>query len=129
MTLLEKLLAFKTTPPFDRLNDNELALIASTSQERQYLPGEIIHPGVEPFPRFYLLVSGGWQCGTVPLERTLGVGSLLYDLPAPGPVLATNEGAVCLQIARRHFHTIANECPELLLGYLSDDAAPAAPTP
>lgn len=123
MTLVEKLFALKTTPPFDRLRDTELALVASAAGVREFAPDEVIHPGTDPFPRFYLLASGTW-CGPGPtLPRTLGAGSLLYGHAAPGTITAGPEGAVCLTIAQTHFHTVANECPDLLLGYIAGETA------
>lgn len=127
MTLVEKILALKTTPPFDGLRDNELALIASAATQRHFDAGETIHHGGEPFSRFHLLVRGSWESPTAaPLTRTLGVGSLLYDLPGP-LVTAGPEGAECLVIARSHFHTVMAECPEVLIGYLTGQADAPAP--
>lgn len=120
MTLVEKILALKSTPPFDRLDDHELAVIAAVVQERAFRGGETIHAGPEPFPRFLLLAGGGWESAAGPLARTLGVGSVLFNLPAAGPVVAAPAGAICLVISRRHFHTIASACPELILGYLAE---------
>lgn len=128
MTLVEKLLAFKVTPPFDALRDTELALIAAAAREHRFAAGETIHPGPEPFTRFHLLVSGGWTGPDGPLPRTLGLGSLLYGQPAPGAIMAAPDTeTVCLVIGKSHFHTIANECPELLLGYLHSTSALSRP--
>jgi signal-transduction protein with cAMP-binding, CBS, and nucleotidyltransferase domain len=126
MTLVEKILALKTTPPFDGLRDNELALIASAAVQRHFAAGETIHAGGEPLGRFHLLVRGAWTSPAGPLPRTLGLASLLYDLPSPA-VTAGPEGAECLVLARSHFHTVTAECPEVLIGYLTGqaDAAPA----
>lgn len=126
MTLVEKILALKTTPPFDGLRDNELALIASAAVQRHFAAGETIHPGDQPFGRFHLLVRGSWSSPSGPLPSTLGTASLLYDVPAPA-VTAGPEGAECLVIARSHFHTIAAECPEVLIGYLTSQAAASTP--
>lgn len=126
MTLVEKILALKTTPPFDGLRDNELALIASAALQRHFPAGETINPADEPFSRFHLLVRGSWESPAGPLPRTLGVASLLYDAPAP-LVTAGPDGAECLVIARSHFHTVMAECPEVLIGYLTSQAgAPAS---
>lgn len=127
MTTLEKLLALKITAPFDRLRDAELELIAAAAGDRRFLPGQLIHAGGAPLPRLYVLIEGGWTSPTGPLPRTLGVGSLLFDLPVAEPITAAADtGALCLVISRNHFHTIAMECPELLLGCL---AAPAETPP
>lgn len=127
MTLVAKLLALKTTPPFDRLSDAELTLIAAHARVREFAPGEMIHAGTAPFLHFLLLAQGGWSCPGQALTPTLGVGSLLFGLPSPGTVTADSaSGAVCLVISKAHFHTIAHECPDLLLGYLlQEEASPA----
>ncbi|HWA09035.1 MAG TPA: hypothetical protein VG838_06160 [Opitutaceae bacterium] len=124
MTLVEKILVLKTTPPFDGLRDNELALIGSAAVQRNFTAGETVHPGGAPLGRFHLLVKGSWTSPAGPLPRTLGVASLLYDLPAPA-VTAGPGGAECLVIARSHFHTVTAECPEVLIGYLTGQATDA----
>jgi hypothetical protein len=129
MTEVEKFLAFKITPPFDRLRDVELALIASTAVARRFEPGEVIQADTAPFGRFLLLAAGSWQSPAGPLPRSLGVGSLLFDRGAPGAILAGANGAVCLVIGKSHFHTIAYECPDLILGYLATAADDGNPAP
>jgi CRP-like cAMP-binding protein len=119
MTLVEKIIALKTTPPFDALRDNELALIASAAVQRHFTPGQMIHSGGEPFARFHLLVSGSWASGSGPAPRALGVASLLFDQPEPAAIHAGPDGAECLVIGRSHFHTVVTECPDILLGYLA----------
>lgn len=129
MTTLEKLLALKITAPFDRLRDAELELIATAANDRRFPPGQVIHAGGAPLSRLYILIEGGWTgAAGARLPRTLGVGSLLFDLPVADTVTAaTDTGALCLVISRHHFHTIAMECPELLLGFLA--GSPEAPPP
>ena len=120
MSLVHRLFALKSTPPFDRLRDEELALIADAAQERSYAPGAAVHADAEPFRQLYVLLEGAWQLADGrPAPPVLGVGSLLFNQPAPGVVTADpTRGARCIAINRDHFHTICNECPELLLGFI-----------
>lgn len=122
MTTVEKLLALKITPPFDRLRDSELGLIASVSQVREYAPLEVIVPPNEPVMRFFVLVRGSWTCGGEPHPGTFGIHALLHGRRPVASLDAGPEGTTCLTIAPSHFHTIAYECPDLLLGYLQDPA-------
>jgi signal-transduction protein with cAMP-binding, CBS, and nucleotidyltransferase domain len=128
MTLVEKILALKTMPPFDRLRDSEVALIASAATVRHFAPGQLIHCAGEPFARFHLLVQGSWESAPGPLPSSLGVASLLFDQAALAAVTAGPDGARCLVIGRSHFHTIVTECPDILLGYLaSPEGGPPKP--
>ena len=120
MSLVHRLFALKSTPPFARLRDVELALIANVAQDRTYAPGAVVHANAEPFRRLYVLLEGGWLLPDgQPAPAVLGVGSLLFNQPAPGAVTAhPTRGARCAVIGKDHFHTICNECPELMLGFL-----------
>jgi CRP-like cAMP-binding protein len=120
MSLAHRFFALKSVPPFDRLRDAELALIADVAQERTCAPGAVVHANAEPFRRLYVRLEGDWQFSDgQPAPAVLGVGSLLFNQPAPGAVLAhPTRGARCAVIGKDHFHTICNECPELLLGFL-----------
>jgi hypothetical protein len=89
MSLVHRLFALKSAPPFDRLRDAELALIADVAQERTYAPGAVVHAGPEPFRRLYVRLEGDWQWPDgQPAPAVLGVGSLLFNQPAPGAVTA-----------------------------------------
>lgn len=120
MSGVHRFFALQETPPFDRLRESELALIADVALERTYAPGEAVHPGREPFSRLYVLLEGQWQYADgQPAPRLLGVGSLLFDQPASGAVTAHPDvGARVVTIGKSHFHTICNQCPEVLLGLL-----------
>lgn len=122
MTEIEKMFLLKALPPFDRLRDPDLVLIAQVIETQRYGPGEVVHPDAEPFRRLYILVEGGWQGPASPAPRVLGVGSLLYGAAAPGAIVAGEAGAVAITIRKTHFHTIANETPELLLGFIAQPA-------
>ncbi len=125
MTEVEKVYTLKVMPPFDQLSDADLTLIARVAETREFAEGSIVHAEAMPFHRLYLLISGSWRGATGPMPRILGVGSLVAGLPFPEEVVAGPEGARCLTIRKSHFDTIANEIPELLLGFIA--LPPAAP--
>ena len=70
--------------------------------------------------RFFVLARGSWTCAGRPHAGTFGVHALLHGRNAAATLAAGPDGATCLTIAASHFHTIAYECPDLLLGYLQD---------
>ena len=128
MTQVDIVFALKALPPFDRLRDTELTLIASIGRVLHYEPGATVHPDEQPFHRLYLRLTGDWSAAAQPAPAILGVGSLLFGNPAPGPIVAGPAGAVAVSIQKSQFHTIVNETPELLLGFLQQPAGRTAGT-
>lgn len=115
MTFIEKLLAFKARPPFDRLNDAELALLASIAHERTYAPGEQLLTRGSVLKRLYV-VARGEVVGSAGL---LGLFSLLFDEPiADDQIAGAAAGATCLIVGRSNFLTLVYEHPQLLTGFL-----------
>jgi signal-transduction protein with cAMP-binding, CBS, and nucleotidyltransferase domain len=118
-TLIEKLFALRQVQPFDRLPPDELALLAEVARPRSFAPGEIIHPGEVPLPRLLVVAGGraldeqGAAAGPI-----LGVGSLVRDRPAPRLLSDPGQGVRLLDISKRHFFTLARECPEFVLGLI-----------
>jgi signal-transduction protein with cAMP-binding, CBS, and nucleotidyltransferase domain len=120
MTLTEKLFALRATPPFDRLGDRELALLADVTRVRQYGPGESIGRAGEPLRRLHVVVEGGVQDreGRA-MPPVFGVGALLFHRPLAEALRAASpDGARCLLIQAGPFHTAIHECPGLLIGFL-----------
>ena len=119
MMVTDKLFALKSTPPFDRLRDAELALIAGVARARRYAPGEIVCSQGEPPRRLYVVVEGTVQNphGEA-MPAVFGAGALLFHLPVPETLSAAPpDGATCLLINKAPFHTTINECPGLLAGF------------
>jgi signal-transduction protein with cAMP-binding, CBS, and nucleotidyltransferase domain len=120
MTTAEKLFALKATPPFDRLRDSELALIAEAARHRRIAPGETICSPARPLRRLHVIAWGGIQDsqgGEAP--AVFGVGAVLFDLPMTGAWrAAAPDGAECLLIQKGHFFTMVHECTGLAAGFL-----------
>jgi signal-transduction protein with cAMP-binding, CBS, and nucleotidyltransferase domain len=120
MTITEKLFALKATPPFDRLRDGELALLADVARVRRYAPGEVIGAAGERLGRLHVVVDGRVQDQEgEAIPPVFGVGALLFHRPLAETLSAAPpDGATCLMIHAGHFHTAINECPGLLAGFL-----------
>jgi signal-transduction protein with cAMP-binding, CBS, and nucleotidyltransferase domain len=118
-SLIEKLFALRRVRPFDRLPADELALLAEVARPRNYVPGEVIHPGDAPLARLLVVVGGrmldpaGAAAGPI-----AGAASLVSNLPAPPLVADPAAGTRVLDISKRHFFTLARECPEFVLGLI-----------
>ena len=118
-TLIEKLFALRHVQPFDRLPPDELALLAEVARVRNYAPGEPIHPGGAPLSRLLVVVGGrAVDAAGAPAGPIAGAASLVSNLPAPRLLADPAAGAQILDISKRHFFTLARECPEFVLGLI-----------
>ncbi len=119
MTITEKIFALKSSPPFDKLKDSEIILIAEIVRERHYTAGRLLTGGENPLKNLYITVEGGvFHSGGRSLPPVIGMASLLFSR-VTGPLKASQDkGARCLVISKGQFFTIINECPNLLLRYL-----------
>src|SRR5262245_59391876 len=97
-TITEKLFALRATPPFDRLRDAELALLASVARVRHYAPGEPIGAVGEPLRRLHVVAAGRIQDrGGREIPPVLGVSALLFHRPLEETLSAAPpDGATCL---------------------------------
>jgi signal-transduction protein with cAMP-binding, CBS, and nucleotidyltransferase domain len=118
-TLVGRLFLLRGILPFDRLTDGELTMVAGIARARGYGPGETVHPGGEPLSRLLVVAGGavrdpaGSSAGPL-----IGVASVLNRGAAPRLVADAAAGARVLEIPRRHFLTLASECPEFVIGLL-----------
>lgn len=119
MTFLEKLFALKSVFPFERLQNEELMLVAQVAKVREYPPGgPVMEEGHFP-AMLYVTVSGALVDGEgAPLPPVLGQLEMLEDVAMETDVEGGEEGAVCLTIAKSHFFTLVYECPEIVVGFL-----------
>jgi signal-transduction protein with cAMP-binding, CBS, and nucleotidyltransferase domain len=119
MTLSEKMFALKSVAPFDTLRDGELALIAQEARVREFGPNEVVCGAEKPIRSLHVAVAGQvLRQGDSAVIPIAGVTALLFNQETNEMLIAGPEGATCLLIRRGNFFTIANECPNLLVGLL-----------
>lgn len=118
-TLVQKLFALRAVRPFDRLEANEAVLIARVARPRAYAPGAAVHPGGLPLTRLLVVTGGALRDGLGgAVGPIVGVRSLLHDAASPPLTADPDAGAQLLEISRRHFYTLARECPAFVIGLI-----------
>lgn len=120
MTIIERIFRLRLVPPFGRLSDAELALIAQAAVLRRYEPGRRIWSRDKAARALFVTIEGGLTDGggarlpdVVPAEALLRGRPPAYDILA-----APAGGAACLLISKGHFFTILHECPALTIGFI-----------
>lgn len=116
LSIPDRLFTLRRIPPFDRLRDTELALVADVARGRRFAAGEVIASSAKPLTRLHVVAAGGLvdPSGT-PVGPVFGAENLLFDRPLPGEVRAGPEGASCLLVGKGNFFTMINECPGFLV--------------
>ena len=118
-TLVWRMFALRRIQPFDRIAPDELTLIAEMARPRAYPGGAPLHSGALPLGRLIVVVGGAVvDAAGRPAGPILGADSLVRRRPVPQLLASPGEGACTLEIGRRHFFTLARECPEFVLGLL-----------
>lgn len=115
--------SLKRSPPFDRLNDPELILLANLALERHYEPGSLVYRGGRSLSYLYITIQGNLCVHTSPhtqLPRVFGQESLLFNRAIAHDLHADTEGATCLLFRKENFFTMVYECPSILLGFCQD---------
>lgn len=125
MSLIDTMFALRRVPPFDRLRVPELLAVGEASRWVSYAPGELVLPAGAAVAQLYVACSGGFEDGEGrPLPAVAGLADLLFDRPSGTALHASRaEGAQALLVAKRHFRTLVNECPALVIGFC-DTVAP-----
>jgi signal-transduction protein with cAMP-binding, CBS, and nucleotidyltransferase domain len=120
MTIIDKIFILKKISPFDRLKDSQIAVIAEVAKEQVFEPDKIVSSKEKIQHRLYITIEGSiiTEIDQKTIPQIFGLESLLFDLPISDTLKASDEGAVCLVISKKHFFTIMYECPELVLGFL-----------
>ncbi len=119
MTVIERFFKLRDVPPFDRLYDSELSLIAEAAVQRTYAPGHVILSSNKLLKALFITLDGWLEdAAGKRMPSVFSPEYLLMGIPADGDVIASKErGAVCLLISKGHFFTILYECPMLTLGF------------
>lgn len=106
--------------PFCRLDGDEVAVVCDVAAVRRYAPGEWIAHAGRVLSRVSIVVEGSVEGAS---GSVFGMLSVLTGAPGSLDLRAGPEGAVCLQIRRSPFFTIAHECPEILTYILEQEPA------
>lgn len=118
MSAIDRLFQLHLTPPFDRLRNEELTVVAEVTRETVWHPGELIAAPDKPLRHLLIIQQGAVTLDGRPLPRVIGAPTLLFERPLTGRLLAdATRGAAGLTIARGPFFTIVNECPGLLVAF------------
>ncbi len=99
----------------------ELSLIAKTSNERRYRPGQIIASAGSVLSCLIVVLEGQieFEDGRA-LPPIIGVTSLLYEHPLPHNLISEKQaGAFGLIVNKEHFFTIVHECPAFIVGMMN----------
>jgi len=119
MSVTERFFRLRAVPPFDRLFDSELAMIADAAVVRAYEPGHVIASAGKALKALIITLEGGlcYADGT-PLPSIFSPGHLLMGASLEQAVCVTKDApALCLLVAKTHFFTMLYECPSLTLGF------------
>lgn len=115
--------SLKLSPPFDRLGDAELTLLANLAVEKHFEPQSTVFRAGQPLKHLYITVRGQLvihpsEEQVINLPKIFGYESLLFNRAIAHDIVAEmTEGASCLLFKRENFFTIAYECPDLILGF------------
>lgn len=116
LSIPERLFTLRGIPPFDRLRDTELALVADVARGRRFAAGEVVVSPVRPLTRLHVVAAGSLlDASGAPVGPVFGVETLLFDRPLVGEYRAGPEGASCLLVGKGNFFTMINECPGFLV--------------
>lgn len=121
MNTIEKLFALRSIQPFDRLRESELELVAEVIQVRSFSPGSLIAAAYHPVYHLYIITIGEieieYRIKKAPI--IIGLNSLLFNQDIVYDINAGAEQEItALVLSKRHFFTIFNQCPNLLVGFV-----------
>lgn len=120
MSLVRRLLALRSCPPFDRLSEAEAVSVADAAIERHFAPGEVVAPAQRPLNHLHVITDGSLLVGGDERTRVVGAVALLNGQLLPTPLVAGPSGAAVILLARPHVFTLITECPWLLVDLISD---------
>lgn len=102
------------TPPFDRLTERELLLVAEQTSVRRFGAGDYLMQAGDVAPCLFVQVSGVVWAGEQKAPALFDAPSALFSLAVEADYRAGAGGAELLCIAKPHLFTIARECPDFI---------------
>lgn len=112
-------LALRRQPPFDRLTDSEVSLVAEAAEPRLHPPGTLVHASECSVSHLLIVVRGtlvtpeGQPVGPLPGLGAMLAGRTLTELRA-GP-----DGCDLLLLSKNFLHTLIRECPAFAEGLVT----------
>lgn len=113
---VRNLLALRGVPPFPRLDDLELLLLAQHARRRAFAPGRIVLAAGSVAEHLFVAIGGGTLVDGAPAPKVFDAPGLLFGLAAGADHVAGPDGLTALVIAKPHVFTLARECPEFVVG-------------
>jgi len=123
--VVRRLFALRAAGPFQRLEDNELLLIARHARPRAFAAGKVVIPAGAAADALFVVLSGTAETEGLAAPVVFDAPGLLFGLGARADHVAGPDGLQTLVIAKPHVFTIARECPEFVVALR--DLVPRAP--
>lgn len=122
ITLTERLFLIKRIPIFATLRDNELATVAGVVTQKTYMSNQPLLYAGQLANCLHLIVNGQVMRSddTLVTSPVIGAASLLFNIPPTDTLRAGFNEMQCLLIAKHHFFTIVNECPNIIVGLIEN---------
>jgi len=129
MAIDEPLSALRRIAPFDRMPDDQLALLLTFVNIRDYAPGATVHKGASAPPRLQVVMKGSVvdAAGTA-IGPVMGLAAM-FEPPSQAILSADASGATILSIDRQTFFTLARASPEFVRGFLEIGASGGVASP
>ena len=121
--VVQRLFALRGVGPFQRLEDDELLLIARHARSRAFAPGKLVIPAGAVADALFVTIAGGAEMAGAPAPLVFDAPGLLFGLAARDDHVAGPDGLSALVIAKPHVFTLARECPEFVVGLRDLDGA------
>ncbi len=112
MSEIEKILMLRRIAPFDRLNGDELKVIASIGQPYTYSPGQTIEAKGN-MPTKLTIVPPESVASEIP--GIIGLKEIITGRPFSKAVCAGEEPLPSIIVNKSFVYTILFECPEMIL--------------
>lgn len=114
----EPLSALRRIAPFDRMPDDQLALLLTFAGIREYPPGATVHKGVGATPRLQVVMQGGVVDAAGNAAGPVTGLRAMFEAPSETVLSSGAGGATILSIDRQTFFTLARASPEFVRGFL-----------
>lgn len=116
--IIDRMTALAATPPFDRLTERELLMVAQHVRPRHFGSGAMLIEQGHVADMLYVVIAGSAMAGAERAPALFDAPSLLFTLPTAHEYRAGAHGLDALCLAKPHIFTIARECPDFIVGLM-----------